>query len=251
MKFFAGIACACLGLAFFGCSGDSTNASADDSAYYIVDVRTYELKQNALQLTEGLCEVQNGKLVWSKNGPSYTIPAQLDESAKSLRLSFRDGVIQFGYIGNTFPIGEFRSQSTASKKIDGVVLEKNNVLKFVIFKKDNCFFDDYDFPVPEGSRRVDCNTEVDTNGVLIKFKPFEGNSVKMVYSVGNVSCNSEVKTRYLYNEQDCKDAYNDFLKDSSAASTFEFKNYNSQSIFDKECMKDLAIELYAKKVREE
>jgi hypothetical protein len=247
MKFFAGIACACLGLAFFGCSGDSTNASADDSAYYIVDVRTYELKQNALQLTEGLCEVQNGKLVWSKNGPSYTIPAQLDESAKSLRLSFRDGVIQFGYIGNTFPIGEFRGQSTASKNIDGVVLEKDNVLKFVLFKRDNCFFDDYDFPVTEGTRRVDCNTEVDTNGVLIKFKPFEGNSVKMVYSAGKVTCNYEVKTRYSYNEQDCKDAYNDFLKDSSAAATFEFKNYKTQLIEDEECVKELAAELYKNK----
>ena len=250
MKFFAGIACACLGLAFFGCSGDSTNASADDSAYYIVDVRSYELKQNALQLTDGLCEVQNGKLVWSKNGPSYTIPAQLDESAKSLRLSFRNGDVQFGYIGNSFPIGVFRGQSVALGNIDGVVLEKDNALKFVLFKKDNCFFEDYDFPLSGDAKRIDCNTAED-DGVLTKYLPFEGNSMKMIASVGKVSCNIEFKRRYSYYEQDCKDAYNDFLKDSSAAKTFEFGNYQSQVIQDEECMKELRIELFAKKVREE
>ena len=250
MKKFFDIVFLGVGLAFFGCSGDSTNASSDDSAYYIVDVRTYELKQNALQLTEGLCEVQNGKLVWSKNGPSYTIPAQLDESAKSLRLSFRDGVIQFGYIGNTFPIGEFRGQSTASKNIDGVVLEKDNVLKFVIFKKDNCFFDDYDYPVPNGTQRIDCNT-AGSDGLNIKFFPFEGKYIKTVYSAGKVSCNVDFKTRYPYNEQDCKDAYNDYLKDSSAAATFEFKNYRTEKIQDDQCMKKLKVELATIRIMEE
>ena len=51
MKFFAGIACACLGLAFFGCTGESTNANSDDSGYFIVDMGSYELKQDALLFT--------------------------------------------------------------------------------------------------------------------------------------------------------------------------------------------------------
>lgn len=250
MKFFAGIACACLGLAFFGCSGDSTNASADDSAYYIVDVRTYELKQNALQLTEGLCEVQNGKLVWSKNGPSYTIPAQFDESNGTLRLSFRNGDVQFGYIGNSFPIGVFRGQSVALGNIDGVVLEKDNALKFVLFKKDNCFFEDYDFPLSGDAKRIDCNT-AGSDGLNIKFFPFEGKYIKTVYSAGKVSCNVDFKTRYPYNEQDCKDAYNDYLKDSSAAATFEFKNYRTEKIQDDQCMKKLKVELATIRIMEE
>ena len=242
MKFFAGIACACLGLAFFGCSGDSTNASADDSSYFIADMGSYELKKDALLFTEGQCEVMNGKLVWSKNGPFHVIPALFDESKGTLRLSFKDGVGEYGYMGNAFPVGEFRAQSSAPGKMDGVVLEKDNVLKFVLFKRDNCFFDDYNYSIPEGARRVDCNT-AEKNGVLIKFMPLEGTSVKMVYSAGKVTCNYEVKTRYPYNEQDCKDAYNDFLKDSSAAATFEFKNYKTQLIEDEECVKELAAEL--------
>ena len=163
-------------------------------------------------------------------------------------MSFGYGVVEFGYIGNTFPIGEYRVQSTAPRDIDGVVLEKDNDLKFVVYKKDNCFFDDYDYPVPEGTRRVDCNT-AEKNGVLIKFMPLEGTSVRMVYSAGKATCNYEVKTRYPYNEQDCKDAYNDFLKNSSAVATFEFKNYRSQVITDDECMKDLTAEL--KKIKAE
>ena len=75
--------------------------------------------------------------------------------------------------------------------------------------------------------------------------------MKSVLSVGKVSCDVEYKIRYPYNEQDCRDAYSDFLKDSSASSTFNFKNYSSQKILDEECLKDLKIELVAKKIREE
>ena len=250
MKYFLRIACSCFGLAFFGCSGESTNASADDSSYFIADMGSYELKQGALLFTRGLCEVKNGKLVWSKSGESSGLPAQFDESNGTLRLSFNNGDVQFGYIGNSFPIGVFRGQSVALGKIDGVVLEKDSVLKFVLFKKDNCFFEDYDFPLSGDAKRIDCNTAED-NGLLTKYLPFEGNSMKMIVSVGKVSCNLEFKRRYPYYEQDCKDAYNDFLKDSSAAKTFEFGNYQSQVIQDEECMKNLRIELFAKKVREE
>ena len=250
MKSFLRIACTCFGFAFFGCSGESTNDGSDDSEYFIAEVGSYKLEQNALLFTQGLCEAKDGKLVWSKSGESSRFPAQFDESNGTLRLSFNNGDVQFGYIGNSFPIGVFRGQSVALGKIDGVVLEKDSVLKFVLFKKDNCFFEDYDFPLSGDEKRIDCNTAED-NGVLRKFLPFEGNSMKSIVSVGKASCNIEFKRRYPYYEQDCKDAYNDFLKDSSAAKTFDFENYDIQVIQDEECMKDLKIELFAKKVREE
>lgn len=250
MKSFLRIACTCFGFAFFGCSGESTNDGSDDSEYFIAEMGSYKLEQNALLFTQGLCEAKDGKLVWSKSGESSRFPAQFDESNGTLRLSFRNGDVQFGYIGNSFPIGVFRGQSVALGKIDGVVLEKDSVLKFVLFKKDNCFFEDYDFPLSGDAKRIDCNT-AEVNGVLRKFLPFEGNSMKTIVSVGKVSCNIEFKRRYPYYEQDCKDAYNDFLKDSSAAKTFDFENYDIQVIQDEECMKDLRIELFAKKVREE
>ena len=115
-----------------------------------------------------------------------------------------------------------------------------------IFKKDNCFFDDYNYSLHDGAKRIDCNT-AEENGTQIKFFPLEGVSSKYIFSAGKVSCTNEIKTRYPYNEQDCKDAYNDFLKDPSAAATFEFKNYKTQLIQDEKCLKDLAVEVYKNK----
>ena len=113
MKRIFQMALACIGLAFFGCSGESTNDGSDDSGYFIAEVGSYKLEQNALLFTQGLCEAKDGKLVWSKSGESSRFPAQFDESNGTLRLSFNNGDVQFGYIGNSFPIGVFRGQSVA------------------------------------------------------------------------------------------------------------------------------------------
>jgi hypothetical protein len=233
--------CAAAAIAFCGCSSESTIAISDDLEYYVVDVGSYELNQNALQFTEGQCEVIDDQLVWSKNGPSHIFPALLDESTGSMNLTYSDYIGQYKYNGNTFPVGEFRSLNAPAKTADGFLLETDNIIKYILFKKDNCFFDDYDYPVPKNARRLNCNT-AEENGLFMKFNPFEGTSIKVVFSAGKVSCDLIYKTRYSYNEQDCRDAYNDYLKDSSAVS-FEFKNYRTEAIQDVNCMKKLKVEL--------
>lgn len=250
MKRFFQMALVCAGLVFLGCSEESSNADYEESGYFIVSIGSYELTGTALLFDKGQCEVHDGKLVWSKNGELSRIPASLDESEGYLGLSFSDYSAQYKYIGNSFPVGMFRSSEALAGKIDGVILENDKTVKFVMSKKTNCFFDDYGYSVPADAKRIDCNT-FEQSGMLWKFKPFEGTSMKSVLSVGKVSCDVEYKIRYPYNEQDCRDAYSDFLKDSSASSTFNFKNYSSQKILDEECLKDLKIELVAKKIREE
>lgn len=233
--------CAVAAIAFCGCSNETTSADSDDLGYFVVDIGSYEFNQEAMLFTEGQCEVQNGQLVWSKNGTPHIIPALFDASTGSLQMKYSDYVSQYKYIGNAFPVGEFRSLNAPAKSADGIVFENDYTVKFVLYKKEKCFFDDYDFPISEGDRMVSCNT-VENNGLLVKYKPFEGNSIKMVYSAGKVSCDIESKTRYPYNEQDCRDAYNDYLKDSSAES-FDFKNYRTETILDENCMKKLKVEL--------
>ena len=249
MNFAFKVACAVAAVAFYGCS-ESTGADSDDLGYYVVGIETYELNQNALLLTESQCEVQNGKLFWTRNGNTKTIPAVLDESTGLLQLTYPEYVGQYKYIGNTFPVGEYRSLNAPSGTADGVILEKDNTIRFVFFKKDKCFFDDYNYPISEGSRMLDCNTTEGTNGLITKYYPMEGSSFNYVLSAGKVSCNLEIKTRYPYNEQDCRDAYSDYLKDASSE-PFEFKNYNKKRILDEDCIKRLKVELVTQMIMNE
>lgn len=59
MKSFLRIACTCFGFAFFGCSGESTNDGSDDSEYFIAEMGSYKLEQNALLFTQGQCEAKD------------------------------------------------------------------------------------------------------------------------------------------------------------------------------------------------
>ena len=234
-----------LSLTLVACTGSSATSSSeiDEDRFIVTDIMAYEFTDTHLLQTQGQCEEENGKLVWSRNGQQYQSPASLNKSTDSLRIVFSDGIVRYAYEGASFPIGMFLS--TENDKNTGVIFEENGTMRYISFYKDECLIDDINLRIDPEDKRIDCNTILKANGTYVKVLPPEGTVFKFEYSAGKTSCALEIKTLFPYFEEDCKDAYNEFQKDTSTSKVFEFSKYRAKSTMDSSCFKDLAVELAA------
>ena len=222
--------------------GDSTSASdSSENRYVIGSVMAYEFTDEYLVQTEGKCVEENGKLVWSKDGKQYQSVASLNKSTDSLRVVYKNGLTRYAYEGDDFPIGLFRSAESGM----GIIFKKDGILQHIQFYKNECLLDELNMTINPGDKRTGCNTIMKENGTEMKVLPPEGSVFKYVYSGGGVTCNVEARNLFSYYEQDCKDAYEMYLKDTSSTKKFLFENYKVKSTLDSSCFKDLALELYS------
>lgn len=233
-----------LPFAFVACSDStiSTSKTAEDR-YIVTDIMAYEFTDAYLVQTQGQCEEEDGKLVWSKNGQQYQSPASLNKSTDSLRVAFTNGISHYAYEGNSFPIGLFRS--TETEKNTGIIFGKNGTMQFITFYGNECLIDDINLTIKPEDKRIDCNTILSANGTHIKVLPPEGTIFRYEYSAGNVTCSVETKLLFPYYEKDCRAAYDEFVKDTSTSKVFEFSKYKTTTTIDSSCFKDLAVELAA------
>lgn len=234
-----------LSLTLVACTGSSATSSSeiDEDRYIVTDIMAYEFTDTHLLQRQGLCEEENGKLVWSKNGQQYQSPASLNKSTDSLRIAFSDGIVRYAYEGSTFPIGLFLSTENGNNT--GIVFEENGTIMYVSFYKNECLLDDLNIKINPEDKRIDCNTVLKPNGSYVKTLPPEGTIYKYEFSAGKVTCPVEMRMLFPYSEADCKDAYNEFQKDTSKSKSFEFEKYKTKTTIDSSCFKDLAVELAA------
>ena len=234
-----------LSLTLVACTGSSATSSSeiDEDRFIVTDIMAYEFTDTHLLQTQGQCEEENGKLVWSRNGQQYQPPASLNKSTDSLRIVFSDGVVRFAYEGDSFPIGLFRS--TEPEKNIGVIFEKNGTMQYLVYYKNECLIDELNMTIKPEDKRIDCNTVLRGDGSYMKVLPPEGTIFKFEYSAGKTSCALEIKTLFPYFKEDCQDAYNEFQKDTSKSKSFEFEKYKTKTTIDSSCFKDLAVELAA------
>ncbi|MBO7059802.1 MAG: hypothetical protein J6W54_01710 [Fibrobacter sp.] len=216
-----------------------TGSNTGEGFYLIADVTSYEFSDEYLVLTRGECVERDGKLVWSKNGQMFRSLASLNKSTDSLRIQYTTGVVRFAYEGNSFPIGMFRSTETN----EGVILEEDGTAKFLVLFKNECLYDELGLNLNPGEKRIDCNTTLLENGVEVKYLTPEEGIFKFQHRAAGITCDGEVKRLFPYYEQDCKDAYDMFLKDTSSTKTFEFDNYKMKTTMDSACINDLRVEL--------
>ncbi|MBQ3714250.1 MAG: hypothetical protein II892_01535 [Fibrobacter sp.] len=235
-----------LSLTLVACTGSgSTTPSSeiDVDRFIVTDMMAYEFTDSSLIQIQGQCEEEHGELVWSMNGKQYQSPASLNKSTDSLRIVFSDGVVRFAYEGDSFPIGLFRS--TEPDKNIGVIFEKNGTMQYLVYYKNECLIDELNMTIKPEDKRIDCNTVLRGDGSYMKVLPPEGAIFKFEFSAGNVTCSAETRTLFPYYEQDCKDAYSKFQKDTSSTKVFDFKEYRTKTTLDSNCFKDLAVELAA------
>lgn len=235
-----------LSFALVACTESAISTSETvEEGYIITDIMAYEFTDSNLVQNPGKCVEEDGKLVWSKDGKQILSPASLNKKTDSLRIVFSDGIVRFAYEGDSFPIGLFRS--TEPEKNIGAIFEKNGTMQYLVYYKNECLIDELDLALKPEDKRIDCNTILRDNGTYVKVLPPDGSIFRFEFSAGNVTCSAETRTLYPYYEQDCKDAYNEFQKDTSSTKVFEFKKYRTKTTLDSTCFGDLAVELAAPK----
>lgn len=235
-----------LSLTLVACTGSgSTTPSSeiDVDRFIVTDMMAYEFTDSSLIQIQGQCEEEHGELVWSMNGKQYQSPASLNKSTDSLRIVFSDGIVRYAYMGDTFPIGMFLS--TENDRNMGIIFDEHRTIVYVIFYKNECLIDDINLTINPEDMRIDCNTILKADGTHVKVLPPKGNIFKYEYSAGKTTCTVEMRMLFPYSEADCKDAYNEFQKDTSKSKSFEFEKYKTKTTIDSSCFKDLAVELAA------
>ena len=127
----------------------------------------------------------------------------------------------------------------------GIIFDEHRTIVYVIFYKNECLIDDINLTINPEDKRIDCNTILKADGTHVKVLPPKGNIFKYEYSAGKTTCTVEMRMLFPYSEADCKDAYNEFQKDTSKSKSFEFEKYKTKTTIDSSCFKDLAVELAA------
>lgn len=229
-------------LAFTACSSsssaDSEGSSADTKGFMARFKASYEINTSANTITysEPVCEEEDGKLVWKREGEKETYSYEYDSKTGRITVDYDGDEETYNYSGSNFPKGVWRDAYEDEK--DGAVapveVYGDKTVEAGIIYSGNCFLKDIFVEAAGGeiSEGLDMLTDVEITcdkitvmkDYTVEVVSWSKDEIKAKYTYGKESCTNSSKPRFAYNESDCKAAYEDF-KNAKNAGGFDFEDY--------------------------
>lgn len=220
--------------------------------YVTADIAEFTEDDGYVNFYYGSCEEKDGKLAWSADNVSKFafdyFPAR--DSVAMTDLSDNEKSGWYYGIDGSFPYGMYYDVTTAFDPVaDGLVIGKDKTAKDVAFVDSKCPFEDLAVgsyfvseiaEVPESDVKVGCNSS-EYRGLTVEMGEIRPESFTFVVSYAGQKCDVKMKSRFALYENDCKEAYAEFLADiengeRAPGSEFDFEEDYPYAATADECL---------------